>query len=301
MVITVNNIRVSYHGGHSAEFCDHAVPGSTTAALVESYYEKGFRHVAITEHRPPFDDAYVYPDEKDLEHDAAFLQERFQRYFTSVREDLLRQWEGKLHLLFGFETEYYGEDPLVETLKLINQYRPDMVVASVHHVENIPIDFSEDEYRRATSTVGGLDELYTRYFDHQFDLICGLLDLLEGRPIIIGHFDLVKIFSPDHSPSDVVLQRMKRNIEAAVEAECVFEVNARAFKKGLPEPYPGAAVLELIAELGGEVTLGDDAHGPDEVGLFYEKSLPFVERYFDHVVAFERQGEHIQRVSIPLK
>ena len=158
---------ISYHGGHSSEFCDHAEPGSTTAEIVEAYLTAGFTHVGITEHRPPHTDAFLYPDERSKGHDAAFLMRRFDRYFTSVREQAVRSAAGKLQLLFGFETEYYGDDPLEQNRKIIEAYQPDLVVASVHHVNSFPIDFDQEGYRRAAEELGGLDALYGTYYDHQ--------------------------------------------------------------------------------------------------------------------------------------
>lgn len=45
----------------------------------------------------------------------------------------------------------------------------------------------------------------------------------------------------------------------------VFEVNSRALKKNLPDPYPQSDVLKIILEMGGKLTLADDSHGPLQV------------------------------------
>ena len=53
--------RVSVHGGHSGEFCCHAV--DSLEEIVVAYIEKGLDWVGITEHAPPVDDRFRYPEE----------------------------------------------------------------------------------------------------------------------------------------------------------------------------------------------------------------------------------------------
>ena len=133
-----------------------------------------------------------------------------------------------------------------------------------------------------------------------WELIEGLPQLMGDRPVVIGHFDLIKIFSAQHEPAGFVQDKIERNVEAAVQHGCVFEVNARAFKKGLDDPYPGSSILALVQQYGGEVTFGDDSHGPEQVGLYYDRSIPVVKQYFDHVVAFEKDEVRISKVTLPL-
>ena len=53
--------RVSVHGGHSGEFCCHAM--DSLEEIVTAYIERGFDWVGITEHIPPVDDRFRYPEE----------------------------------------------------------------------------------------------------------------------------------------------------------------------------------------------------------------------------------------------
>ncbi len=191
--------KISYHGGHSAEFCDHAKEGSTTLGNIEKYIEEGFKHFAITEHTPPPSDKFLYDDEIALSHDAKYLQERFERYFGEIRAQIKERYSDKADILFGFETEYYGEDPDEQVLNLVTKYQPDIVVASLHHVNDVPIDFSEEEYKRAVKVAGGLEQLYLDYFSSQLKLIKVLRENFPDLPIIVGHVDLIRIFSKDFS------------------------------------------------------------------------------------------------------
>ncbi len=290
-------LKVSYHGGHSGELCDHAT--DTKELVLHSYLDAGFTHVGITEHLPPTDDKFLYPDEIEKKHSASFLNKRFAKYFYEKVPILKEQFGGKAEFLFGFETEYYGKDPLGSLERAINNYVPEIIVASVHHVNDIPIDFSKSIYKQAVNEVGSLDKLYQKYYDQQLELISFFSQFTNEFPVVLGHMDLVKVFSVSNQPKATIVELIERNISEAINCGLVFEVNARAFKKGLEEPYPSLDIISKIKKLGGKLTLGDDSHGANQVGLHYDKlegivdSLAVVENGSDgycwHICHCERE------------
>jgi histidinol-phosphatase (PHP family) len=290
---------ISYHGGHSGDTCDHAA--DTKSALLEAYIARGFTHVGLTEHLAPPNDALLIPDETEKGHDSAFLRARLDHYFAHTRPLLRETYGDKLHLAFSFETEWYGPDPARWLETHLEKYRPDYLVASVHHINDIPTDMTPDEFTAAIRMAGGVDEAFQVYYDRQFALFAALAPYASQIPIVIGHFDVIKLFALEHDPSEEVWQRIVRNLEFAIANEYVFEVNARAFKKGLGEPYPSEHLLTQIRDMGGEITLGDDSHAASEVGLHFEDALPVARSIFDEVVAFEwGAGERLVRVKLPL-
>ena len=285
--------KISYHGGHSGQFCDHAEPNTTLEQVVEAYIAAEFKHFALTEHQPRTNE-FLYPEEKEAGHDSLHLITGFARYIKTARE-LQERFSDVANILVGFETEWCGENAFEMTEWIRKREYPDFLVGSVHHVNGIPIDFDKANYERAIEVCGSKDQLYADYFNAQMQL------MREIKPEVIGHFDLIKIFAGEFQPSQEVLDLARRNINWAVKYGAIFEVNSRAFKKGLTEPYPGRVFLQMIKEEGGEVTLGDDSHGPGQVGLFYERSVPIVAEYFDHVIAFERPDYELLKIPIPIK
>lgn len=278
---------ISYHGGHSRDVCDHA--HNTKKSLVQAYLNKNFVYVGITEHLPVEDDAFLYEDERNLGHSAEFLCKRFEHYFLDQVPKLKSELNLDGNFLFGFETEYCGVKPLERIDRAIQTYQPELIVASVHHVNDIPVDFSEELYNRATANAGGLDALYLSYYDHQLKLIEHLQQYTPRIPVVLGHMDLIRLHSPGHPISEQVEHAIVRNITTARKAGIVFEVNARAFAKGLSEPYPQRAILARIVAEGGKLTLGDDAHGDSQVGMNYERLKDFLPAPV-HVVKKNNQG-----------
>jgi histidinol-phosphatase (PHP family) len=257
---------VSIHGGHSGEFCCHAT--DTLEEIVAAYAGKKFHWVGITEHAPPIEDRFLYPEEIDAGFNSQTLYHRFDRYIASCRK-LQRKYAGTLQIYVAFETEYYsGSIPFIGDL--IRRFEPDYVVGSVHHIDDIGFDNSPGAYARAVSAAGGIEALYCRYFDAQHRM------LTELRPRVVGHFDLIRLYDPDyvvHLERPAVREKVRRNLELIRHLNSIMDINARAIAKGGSEPYPTRSILKQAVELGIPLVPGDDSHGVDTVGLHIDQVI----------------------------
>ncbi|MBW2367703.1 MAG: histidinol-phosphatase [Deltaproteobacteria bacterium] len=258
--------RISLHGGHSGQFCNHAQ--DSLEDVIRAYIDAGFRWVGISEHMPPVSDAYLYPDEMAAGLCARDLSNRFGRYMTTCR-DLKEKYASTIKILVGFETETYsGAIPLARRLQAL--WRPDYLVGSVHHVDDINFDGGPAEYQQAVDAAGGIDNLYGRYFDAQYDMITAL------KPAVVGHFDLIRIYDPDYPKWLVqpeIETRVLRNLSAVKAHGLILDLNLRALSKGAQEPYPARSILSKALEMGITVVPGDDSHGVDTVGGHMETGL----------------------------
>lgn len=257
--------KVSVHGGHSGQFCQHA--RDTLAEVVQAYIDQGFEWVGITEHMPPLSDAFRYGDEVAAGISADHLQWRFREYFDECRR-LRRVHAGEIELYTAFETEMY-DGALDFIRELMTLTRPDYIVGSVHHVRGICIDFSRGEYERALEQAGSLEALYCEYFDQQYQLLTAL------QPAVVGHFDLVRIFDDDYEATlkrPAVEERIDRNLDFMRQHELILDFNLRGLYKGR-EPYPCRAILDRAVAMGLAIAPGDDSHGVASVGHHYEEGL----------------------------
>lgn len=256
--------RISLHGGHSGQFCDHA--RDTLAEIVAAYYAAGFECVGLTEHMPPLSDAWLYPDEVALGRTAAWMQERFGRYVAEARR-LEREYAGRMRILVGMESEWYpGCGEWVARLR--REHALDYVVGSVHHVGGQCFDYSKEAYADAADRLGGLEPMYLVYFDSQLDMMQAI------KPEVVGHFDLIRLHDPNYPDTlakPEVLRRVMRNLECVRDIGAVLDMNARALLKGQTEPYVYGIILEFASEMGIRFAYGDDAHGAEDVGFWFEK------------------------------
>ncbi|KAF9080797.1 histidinolphosphatase [Mortierella sp. AD031] len=188
--------------------------------------------------------------------------------------------------------DFSSTDSPKTTTMVIDLPQVQYIVGSLHHVHGVPLDFSQELYLKALETVGqgSWEILFREYFDAQFELLQGL------EPEVVGHLDLVRIFfgaikgchhhSHDHTDgkegaqesnqnrlTDDLWQLVKRNVDFVIGYGGLFELNSRAWKKGLADAYPQRDILEYILSKNGRVTLSDDSHGPDDVGMFFNPEL----------------------------
>jgi len=258
--------RVSIHGGHSGQFCGHA--SDSLSAVVAEYARQGFAWVGLTEHMPPPSDPFRYPEEIAAGLDAAALRDRFARYVETARA-LQREYAQRLTVFVAFETETCaGGLELAEAL--VREHQPDYFVGSLHHVDDIGIDISAEEYRRAADGAGGIERLYIRYFDQQHEMLTAL------RPPVVGHFDLIRIFDPDYRErirQPAIWERICRNLRLMQRERMILDFNVRALFKGAGEPYVCRPILRQAREYGVAAVPGDDSHGVSSVGQHLDAGI----------------------------
>ncbi len=257
---------VSVHGGHSGSFCNHAK--DTLEAMIQRYIELKFPWVGITEHLYPPTDGLCYPDEIKAGLNVPLLQKRFQDYIETCRA-LQEKYTDQIEILVAFETETYsGYGPHVT--KAIERYQPDYIVGSVHHVDDLCIDFSPEHYHAAADALGGIHALYARYFDQQYEMIETL------SPAVVGHFDLIRIFDDDYPETlkhPEIEQRIIRNLTLIKAKDLILDFNLRALKKGAKEPYVSRPILKQAQQMGIKVVPGDDSHGVSDIGINMAKGI----------------------------
>ncbi|WP_373498627.1 histidinol-phosphatase [Desulfococcus sp.] len=258
--------RVSVHGGHSGEFCCHA--RDTLEEVVLAYIDHGFSWFGVTEHMPPPDNRFLYPDEIEAGLDAGALRGRFARYMDAAR-DLQRKYASSIRMLVAFETETYSGSVLfAEALR--NQFQPDYIVGSVHHVNDIPIDATVEQYLESAEVSGGIDALYRDYFDLQYEMLQVL------KPEVVGHFDLIRIFDPEYPrrlERPEIRKQIHRNLSLIQKYDLILDFNLRALTKGMPEPYVSRPILETAKTMGIPAVPGDDSHGVGDVGLNLDRGM----------------------------
>ncbi|KAF9907016.1 histidinolphosphatase [Linnemannia zychae] len=299
----------SFHS-HSGQFCMHAK--GTLEQVVQSAIDRRFTTYGLSEHMPRYNPDQLYPEESHLT--IKDLENMYDQFLQEAGR-LQSKYQDQICLLIGLETEYFDRESinLVRALRQpLRQYQltielPQVqyIVGSLHHVHGIPLDFSQELYLSALETVGkgSWEVLFREYFDAQFEMLQGL------EPEVVGHLDLVRIFFStikgchhahthdssqgyDHTAdgqesnqnqnklTEELWTLVKRNVDYVIGYGGLFELNSRAWKKGLADAYPQRDILEYILSKNGRVTLSDDSHGPDDVGMFYN---PELKQYLEHM------------------
>jgi len=274
--------KVSVHGGHSGEFCNHA--SDSLEQIVLAYIDAGFSWVGVTEHMHAVSEEFVYPDEREAGLNAAKLKSRFGQYFAECTR-LKEKYHDRIELLVAFEIESCsGSVAVIE--HIIDTFKPDYIVGSVHHVSDFMIDYSRDEYDKAVRFHGGVEQLFCQYFDQQYEMI------VRYKPSVVGHFDLIRLFDPDYLRTlsrPEVANRVNRNLEKVREFDLILDFNMAGFDKEGREPFPTKSILNQAAAMGIAIVPGDDSHGVSMVGRHYDKGI---ERLIEAGVGLDFRKPH---------
>lgn len=262
---------VSAHGGHSGQFCSHA--DGALEDIVLAYIEKGFSWIGITEHIPPAEDRFLFPFDQRAGCTAESFQAKFYEYINVCRE-LQAKYRTHIKILIGFETDLWsGYQEHIR--KLINQHQPDYFVGSVHAVDDVFFETSREVYWSLVEQLGGIEQLYLRYFDCQFEMIASL------KPSVIGHFDVIRGKDPHFAVTmkrPAIVERIKRNLTLIKDLDLALDFNVSQYRKGASEPCPGCQVLSEAIKMGIRLLPGDDAHCVADVGSGMKEGLQLLKR-----------------------
>jgi histidinol-phosphatase (PHP family) len=260
----------SFHGGHS-RFGDGR---GAVAEIARAAADRGFRSFGFSEHfnTPPC--RQYNPDGR-----ASSLDNRGDWIASYVAEVQAAQREhaGAVTILLGTELEYIrGAEAW--TREQIARWPFQYFVGSVHFVryggEDICIDWDRARIAEALRRAGSPERLYLDYYDHVIEL----LDWRIAR--VIGHLDLIKIFLEPSEQVDTPAIRAKVRgiLEIMRDRGVAMDINTRGLIKPCRCIYPADWILAEAHRIGVPITLGDDSHGPDEVGARLEHAVAALRR-----------------------
>lgn len=214
--------------------------------------------------------------------EAARLQQKYKshislligletEYFGEESIQYVRRLRQPLRQSVWASTAAATEEASLPSTHLVTLPQVQYIVGSLHHVHGIPVDFSQHLYLKALEDVGkgSWETLFREYFDAQYEMLQGL------EPEVVGHLDLVRIFfgaipmhhhhhhgHEHHAEEDIMDQRtmhqsrltvelwrlVKRNVDCVITYGGLFELNSRAWKKGLADAYPQRDILDVSNE-----------------------------------------------------
>lgn len=250
-------------------FCDGK---STPEEMVRSALAKGFTAIGFSGHAP-----------------AAFAQNYCLRdmpgYIAEVKR-LQEAYRGRIRIYLGAEEEAGAP---------IDRAGFDYIIGSCHHAEKdgrlYPLDWKRELLQQAIDAFGGdpcalAENYYSRFSKY----------ILERKPEVVGHFDLLTKFDEmdtplfSHDPRYHTLA--EKYLRMAMESGCVFEVNTGAISRGYRKsPYPAVNLLQCLQKHGGKVTVNSDSHNVSAIGAaFTEAKALLREVGFTHIYQLTDAG-----------
>lgn len=287
--------KVSLHGGHSGEFCEHAE--GRLEEVLEAAVAAGYQTFGVSEHAPRSEARFLYPTEAEKGFDVARLQRDFESYAARVKQ-LADEFADRLTILCGFEAEVvpaasYRE----EMLALRERFGLDYMVGSVHYVEEILVDGVPEEFERLRELHGGVEPFAVRYYATVAEMVEAL------RPEVAGHLDLIRKNArpDDRLDTPAIRAAADRALEAVREHGVILDLNTAGWRKGLGAPYPAPWLVQRAREMGVDFCFGDDSHGPRQVGEGLEQARSYLlENGVRQVAVLTREDGAVVKKTVAL-
>jgi len=197
--------------------------------------------------------------------------------YIRLIEEARAENNGRIAVKIGFEVDF----PFQESFdrRYLGDPRLDFLIGSCHIMDGWMFDnphcVKEFEHR-------DINKVYTRYFELLLDLVS------SGAFNIVGHLDLVKKFG--HRPTRDFSEQIRMLARECSRRGVAVEVNTAGLRKPVGEIYPSDDILSVLFDENVPVTMGSDAHAPEEVAYEYAAALGRIKAAgYDTVSGFSRR------------
>lgn len=229
-------------------WCRHA-EGRTEDYVLEAK-KKGLAQIGLSDHLP-------WP--KDEHKSWTMLRAELPNYVEEVRA--LQKAHPDIEILLAAEADYHAET-LGQVGDLLSGHDFDYVIGSVHVLGKWGMDNHDEIAEWGKRDIDGIWRDYFRALRESAE--SGLFD-------IIGHCDVAKKFN--FLPKADMTGEMRKTAEAFAKAGVLAEINTSGLRKPCREIYPSEKFLRILNEAGVGITLGSDAHRPQDVGADFGLAL----------------------------
>ncbi|OGO20747.1 MAG: hypothetical protein A2Z14_16670 [Chloroflexi bacterium RBG_16_48_8] len=165
--------------------------------------------------------------------------------------------------------------------QLVQNYPWDYAFGALHRVGD-DLVFEEAYFNRAEQTA------YADYFTELQRMIqSGFFDILAHMDIVKRYgFEKYGRFDPENYE-----EQIRSILQTLAHRDLALELNTITLRRSIKETSPSKQILQWFREEGGQwVTLGSDAHSPEEVGLGIEKGLSLIQSSgFENLASFKRR------------
>ncbi len=226
---------------------------ASVESMVEAAVEKGLTSICVTDHQdpdfPPCDISF------DLDTD------RYLPVLSSFR----RRYQNRIDLRIGVEL---GLQPHLASYfqDYVNRYPFDFIIGSTHVVAGL------DVYDPAYFAGKQERDAYEQYFQTVLENLKSFCNI-----DVCGHLDYVVRYGPNKNrfySYEAYAHCLDPILRFLTEKGIGLEVNTGGLKSGLGTTNPMPEIIKRYLALGGDcVTLGSDAHRPEEIAGHFPRTL----------------------------
>lgn len=213
--------------------CHHAI--GEDEEYVKTAIKAGIKTLGFSDHAP-----YLFPSGKQQAH--CIEVEQGEEYINSIKT-LKRKYADKIELHVGFEMEYYPSyfDGMVSYAKALGA---EYLILGQHAIY---------DGKLATHKRKGTREDFAEFVN------CTVNAMKSGVFTYVAHPDIMQFDEDDK----LYLSEMERIAKTSAELNIPLEINLLGIRRG--RCYPSENFFRIAGKIGSPITLGIDAHSPEEI------------------------------------
>lgn len=250
--------------GHiHSPYCPHGTKDAFEE-YVERAIEIGLEEMTFTEHLP-LPTGFKDPSPED---DSAMKIDKLNSYINDVKA-IKEKYADKIKINVGLEVDYIEgyEEYTRDILNEVGEELDDAIL-SVHIIkvddEYHCVDYNPEEFIKLAHRLGGIDNLYSKYYQSVKKAINS--DLGKFKPKRIGHLNLVRKFNQVHPHDYSKNKDLLELIKLIKDENYEVDYNISGLRKNdCKEPYLHGDLLDLIKEHDIPMVFGTDSHCADEI------------------------------------
>ena len=247
------------------KLCHHAY--GEIPQYLDQAVQTGLTEICFTDHIP-------LPADFDQAHRMTLQQ--MDQYLTEIER--ARAAYPELTILTGIEADYYrGFEKYLD--KFLHHYDFDLVIMSVHFLKHWTDGNWVFDYHFPEKTIAAV------YSEYLAEIIRGIK---TGLFDIIGHIDIIK--KRGHSLLQIVPGQVAETLHTLKKYKMAVEINSSGLSKDAQECYPGFDWLPEIKRLDLPVTIGSDAHAPEQVGREFQEIYAQIKKHkLNNIAVYRRR------------
>jgi histidinol-phosphatase (PHP family) len=232
-------------------FCNHAVGGME--CYIKRAIDLGLREICFLDHLT------IRKTEPGL----SMTPEEIPYYFNAV-QILKQKYRDKIDVKTGLEVDFSPNHTSLYQ-DIFDTYAFDIIASSLHFPSDLDIVTHRSGWRYGEKDT---DVVYGLYFEQlekmleydYFDVIC--------------HIDLIKKYG--RKPMRSFQKEWDNILQIIKDKDKTIEINTSGYDHPARDIYPSLEIIRKCYQQRISITMGSDAHRPENVGRHYDRVLPIL-------------------------
>ncbi|MHA2224117.1 MAG: histidinol-phosphatase HisJ [Candidatus Hodarchaeales archaeon] len=245
--------------------CNHA--SGEVEDYIRAGINRGLKEIGISDHFP----MNLLPEHF---HIYSMTMIDFPDHLNEIKR-LKQKYQDKIVVKISSEVDYFPAafEGYREIIKPF-YWDFDYIIGSIHAVpwegfEALPID---EKQAIPIIIELGVDKVFSEYYNSVLDMV------RSNFYHVVGHLDLPKKYGLTPQNPEVIWQKVLQVLDEIEKRKMVVEINTSGLRKNI-EQYPSEEMIKELIQRKIPITLGSDAHRPQDVGRDFEEIIKKIKKW----------------------